>query len=899
MSVVTSLRVSASILPSLWKRRVALEAVEAMFQTWAPQTKGWRLGLVPGLGCVRLAAMLLLGVILLPSTHCDLESVYGSSYEIVIPESLTVQTGEGPDRRASYMLVMQGQKQLVHLQVKTDHFVSGFPVYSYHRGTLEQATPEISQNCHYEGYLEGVPHSFVSVNTCSGLRGLLIKEETSYGIEPMLSSQQFEHVLYTVAHQTPASCRVASTHSPVVSTGRQQERAKPHNLQVLPHLWSHTKYVEMFVVVSYQRFRMWGSDIDDTVRGVLDIIALANSFTRGLNTKVVLAGVEIWTEGDLIEVPVDLQATLRNFNNWRREELLPRAPHDVAHMILGHHPGENMGQAFLNGACSSGFAAAVESFHHEDALLFAALMVHQLGHNLGMQHDHPACMCQGKPFCLMHENVTKGLGFSNCSSDDYYRFLRQHKGACLFNEPQHKSRKHRSATCGNGVIEESEECDCGHSCETNQCCASNCQLKENAQCSNEPCCSRCRFRKRGFLCRNVNGVCDLPEYCTGLSAGCPADRCMQDGTTCNKDFYCVDAQCMDPSIQCLHIFGFRSVSGPVDCYKYMNSLGTRFGNCGRPSESQKNYVQCSDKNIQCGKLICTRVNLVPEIKPHHTLIQVPFGSDWCWSMDAFEHEDIPDEGDVWSGTICGLNKSCQNFTCADVPVIKIPCNSQELCNGKGVCNDLGHCHCHPGFSPPYCKNKGNGGSVDSGPPGNVKDQGVGFGQGSVRRDDSILNMKLLLLNIMFGILVIGIIICFIYIVKGRESEERHLELTESVSEESLPKEEPSVESHAELPSEIIEEKEGPEVEEEKERPEVEEEKEGPEVEEEKEGPEVEEEKEGPEVEEEKEGAEVQEEKEGPEVEEEKEGPEVEEEKEGPQVEEEREGPEEELKEDED
>ncbi|XP_069877518.1 disintegrin and metalloproteinase domain-containing protein 1b-like, partial [Dipodomys merriami] len=763
MSVVTSPRVSASILPSLCKRQVTLEAVEVMFQTWAPQTKGLRPELAPGHRCARLAAMLLLGVILLPSMHCDLESVHGSSHEIVIPEQLTVKRGEGLVQTASYMLFIQGQKQLVHLKVKTDYFVSGFPVYSYQRGVLEQAVPWISQDCHYEGYIEGVPHSFVSVNTCSGLRGILIKEEASYRIEPMPSSQRFEHVLYATAHQAPASCRVASTHSQVLPTGRQQESREPHHLQGLSYLWSHTKYVEMFVVVNYQRFQMWGSNINDTVQGVLDIIALANSFTGGLNTKVVLAGVEIWTEGDLVEVPVDLQVALRNFNSWRRDKLLHRVRHDVAHMIVGHHPGQSMGQAFLDGACSSGFAAAVESFHHKDVLLFAALMVHELGHNLGIQHDHSACSCKGKHFCLMHENITQGSVFSNCSSDSFYRFLLRHKGACLFNKPQRRSRRHRSARCGNGVIEELEECDCGDSCEQNQCCDTNCHLKKNAKCSNEPCCSKCQFRKKGFLCRNVNGVCDLPEYCTGMSAGCPADRYMQDGTKCHENFYCLGAQCMDPSSQCAHIFGFRSISGPKDCYKHVNRLGTRFGNCGRSSESQNNYVKCSDQNIQCGKLVCTRITLLPQMKPRHTFIQMPFGNDWCWSMDAFQQEDIPDDGDVWGGTICGANKSCQDFKCADDPVIKIPCNSEELCNGKGVCNDLGNCHCQPGFSPPDCKNEGNGGSVDSGPPGNLKEEGAGFGQNPVKQDDSILNIKLLLLNIIFGILVIGIIICFIYV----------------------------------------------------------------------------------------------------------------------------------------
>lgn len=150
-------------------------------------------------------------------------------------------------------------------------------------------------------------------------------------------------------------------------------------------MWSHTKYVEMFVMVNSQWFQMWGGNVSETVQREMDIIALANSFTRGINTEVVLVGMEIWTEEDLIEVPVALQGTLRNFNSWRQEKLLHRVEHDVAHMIRGHHhPEEDMGWAFLNGACSSGFAAAVESFHHGDVLLFAVLMVHELGHNLGI-----------------------------------------------------------------------------------------------------------------------------------------------------------------------------------------------------------------------------------------------------------------------------------------------------------------------------------------------------------------------------------------------------------------------------------------------------------------------------------------------------------------------------------
>ncbi|XP_008570929.1 PREDICTED: disintegrin and metalloproteinase domain-containing protein 1-like [Galeopterus variegatus] len=716
MSLLASLKESASILPSLWKNQVTFKEAKIEFETWAPQKWHLRLGRVPLPSCVQVGVLMLV-VIFLPSIYCHLGSVYYSFYEIIIPKRLTVQESDNTVKKASYLLFMQGQEEVIHLKVKTDDFMNNFPVYSYHSGILRQEMPYIAHDCHYEGYIEGVPGSFVSVNTCAGLRGILIKEEKSYGIKPMNSSKRFEHVLYTMAHQARVSCSVTSKDNQVVSTSRQQGSRKPHNVQALSYLWSHTKYVEMFVVVDNQRFQMWGSNINETVQRVVDIIALANSFTRGINTEVVLAGMEIWTEGDLIEVPVDLQVTLRNFNSWRRENLFHRVKHDVAHMIVGHHPGENMGQAFLNGACSSGFAAAVESFHHEDVLLFAALMVHELGHNLGIRHDHSACICKDKHLCLMHENITKESGFSNCSSDSFYQFLHEHKGDCLFNKPWHKGRMRRASRCGNGVVEDWEQCDCGSACHLDPCCDPVCKLKESAECGHGLCCTDCTFRRKGFLCRPSQDECDLPEYCNGMSAECPADSYKQDGTLCDRIHYCSGGQCKNPDKQCTNIYGYPARSAPEDCYSSMNKKGDRFGNCGHPTAAQPGYVQCADDNIFCGKLICTDVRYVSSIQPQHTVIQVPHKDDWCWSMDAHNGSDIPDYGDVQGGTYCAPNKVCINYSCIHHSVLNYDCKPEEMCHGKGVCNNLRHCHCEFGFAPPDCQNPGNGGSVDSGPPG--------------------------------------------------------------------------------------------------------------------------------------------------------------------------------------
>ena len=132
--MAASLRHSAS-LSSLQKYQVVTYEAGQVFQTWAPHVKDLRRALVaPGPLCVRLGVLLLLVLIFLPSLYCDPGSVYYSSYETVIPKSLTAKGREDPGEKASYVLLMQGQKQVIHLKVKRDYFVSNFPVFSYHNG---------------------------------------------------------------------------------------------------------------------------------------------------------------------------------------------------------------------------------------------------------------------------------------------------------------------------------------------------------------------------------------------------------------------------------------------------------------------------------------------------------------------------------------------------------------------------------------------------------------------------------------------------------------------------------------------------------------------------------------------------------------------------------------------
>lgn len=56
-------------------------------------------------------------------------------------------------------------------------------------------------------------------------------------------------------------------------------------------------------------------------------------FFRPLNVRVVLVGLEAWTQRDLVEVSQDPGLTLDKFLRWRRRDLLSRLPHDSAQLV--------------------------------------------------------------------------------------------------------------------------------------------------------------------------------------------------------------------------------------------------------------------------------------------------------------------------------------------------------------------------------------------------------------------------------------------------------------------------------------------------------------------------------------------------------------------------------------
>ncbi|XP_037090955.1 disintegrin and metalloproteinase domain-containing protein 10-like [Pollicipes pollicipes] len=184
---------------------------------------------------------------------------------------------------------------------------------------------------------------------------------------------------------------------------------------------------------------------------------------------------------------------------------------------------------------------------------------HEVGHNFGSQHDpdkNKECTPGGENGnYIMFARATSGDKrnndrFSPCSLRSIEPVLRvkaRSKKGC-FVEPQ-------AAICGNGVVEDGEECDCGWEEDCIEACCNPmraapppgqppCRLRPGAQCSPSqgPCCNSTCELGYGQQCRNDNG-CRATSRCNGRSPHCPPSIRKPDRTVCNEYNVCYQGEC--------------------------------------------------------------------------------------------------------------------------------------------------------------------------------------------------------------------------------------------------------------------------------------------------------------------------------------------------------------------
>ncbi|XP_071076246.1 A disintegrin and metallopeptidase domain 3-like [Desmodus rotundus] len=642
-----------------------------------------------------------------------------SHVQVIVPQKLGTKTNEGdaPETHVTYAITIGGETYTLHLE-KQSFLDPRFLVYSYNKsGTLYPDSSFVKGHCYYQGYAAEIPKSVVTLSTCSGLRGLLQLKNVSYGIEPLESAAMYEHILYQIKNNEIDIFSLQENH-PTIQTANQ-----PYKILVKSEKKSDVvllkKALKIQIIMDKALYDYMGSEVAVAVEKVFHIFGLINTMFSQLKVTFMLTSLELWSDQNKILSDGDASEVLQRFVSWKEKVLFQRS-RDMAFLLIYRNYSNYVGATYHGMACDPKLAAGIALYPNRiTSEAFSVVMAQLLGINLGFTYDDIYnCYCPGTT-CIMNPQAIRSNGvklFSSCSVDAFIHKVVQPELKCLQNQTVSKLVvQGRQSTCGNGIIETGEQCDCGfpETCTFKKCCdPSTCTLIGFAECGSGPCCDKksCLITARGKICRMSTDPCDFTEYCSGLSEFCAPDMKAADLEPCsNKTTYCFEGKCQDPDRQCMELFGKFAKGADYLCLQEVNVHGDSFGNCrGR----------CAYRNTLCGKLVCHWM---------HTRIAVPleaydvqytyFGGHVCISANM--RDPTPEKRTyVGDGTACGFQRFCHGTSCKLTSEYNNPvtCNSTEKCLGHGICNSRGNCQCDVGYAPPSCEESlsSPGGSVDDG-----------------------------------------------------------------------------------------------------------------------------------------------------------------------------------------
>ncbi|XP_013975560.1 A disintegrin and metallopeptidase domain 3-like isoform X1 [Canis lupus baileyi] len=632
-----------------------------------------------------------------------------SLLQITVPRKIGTSTndGEASETHVTYAIKIDRKRYTLHLE-KQSFLDPHFLVYAYNKsGTLYPDSSFKKGHCLYQGYAAEVPKSVVTLSTCSGLRGLLLLQNVSYGIEPLESAAAYEHMLYQIKNNKIDFSPVQENYTTT------QLVDQPYRILVKSEKNSDVllkRVLKIQVVMDKALFDYMGSEVAIAAEKVVHIFGLINTMFSQLNMTIMLTSLELWSDQNKISLSGDANEVLQRFVSWKEQFLFQRS-HDMAYLLIYRDLLNYVGATYHGMACNPKFAAGIALYPQMITLdAFSVVMAQLLGINLGLTYDDIYnCYCPGST-CIMNSEAIRSHGvkyFSSCSMDDFKHMVSQPEIQCLQNqkvsEVVYQGRS--AAACGNGILEPPEQCDCGleGECSHRKCCNPvDCTLIGFAECGSGPCCDRktCLIAERGRLCRQRTDPCDFPEFCNGTSTSCVPDVKSIDLEPCNnKTAFCFGGVCQDPDVQCEKLFGkFAKVSTYL-CTQEVNFQADIFGNCGNTG--------CSFGSILCGKLVChwTHSEIVPKSSVHD--VQYTYlGGHICLSAHVRNDttSSAMDLTQMSNGTMCGYNKYCFDGLCEDINNYpnRPNCESEKNCSGHGICNDRLNCHCDVGYSPPIC-----------------------------------------------------------------------------------------------------------------------------------------------------------------------------------------------------
>ncbi|XP_018397127.1 PREDICTED: disintegrin and metalloproteinase domain-containing protein 19 isoform X11 [Cyphomyrmex costatus] len=631
--------------------------------------------------------------------------------------------------RTSLLIKAFNHKFRLDLELNTQLLAPNLIQKDFLAGNAEQMSKQEIEHCYYHGTVRDYPGASAAFHTCNGVSGVIHLGNETFVIHPFYGgdlSQKHPHIIFEARTKVNKGCANSGNLEWRVKNRRQKHifgLSETISDRYKRDVREATKYIETAIIIDKAMFdKRNGSTRAEVVHDAIQVANIADLYFRTLNTRVSVVYIESWKGSNQAQIDngIDIDQALLSFNDYTMRRMYQVAQ-DTTQLLTGEtFSGGESGVAVPETVCSQRSVGISVDLNTYEPHLLAGTMAHMIGHNIGMSHDDGRndCNCRDWHGCIMAQSIVglenvQPYKFSECSKTDYIEALKSGHGICLFNKPNELEIRR---SCGNRVIDDGEQCDCGsiEECkEYDPCCDPiTCKLTTEAECATGPCCSDCKLRARGVVCRESTNECDLPEMCTGDTGQCPSDVYKKNGNPCaNNAGHCFNGICPALDLQCEQVWGYGGIAADKECFEQFNSKGSINGHCG--TDSSGHLIKCESENIRCGSLQCQQGSKQPVIdgmKDLHTrtIISIKNQEYECKATNGrVEGSDIPGMGLVRDGTSCGDNLICVNQTCTSLfPYIdqeKCPSNHDDKeCSGNGVCTNVNKCHCFLGWSGPDC-----------------------------------------------------------------------------------------------------------------------------------------------------------------------------------------------------
>lgn len=129
-------------------------------------------------------------------------------------------------------------------------------------------------------------------------------------------------------------------------------------------LWS------VLVVVDNYSFNYSNNNVSKATEVILNVINVTDSIYLWLGLHVSLIGIEIWNQGNLINVEQHMSQLLDSFSEWKSIHLYPRLPPDLGDLFVCKDFPNIFKLAWISGMCYCHFGLAVYKFLKDKSIAF-------------------------------------------------------------------------------------------------------------------------------------------------------------------------------------------------------------------------------------------------------------------------------------------------------------------------------------------------------------------------------------------------------------------------------------------------------------------------------------------------------------------------------------------------